>query len=101
MVHMVQMQRYLGTTNGKVKFMLSGIIGEVDQKEVQVVDVSKAESVSYYKVVSGRLYHYIVGNVTHSGYDSCLDNGRHQIILVLIQIIIAMMDIIFIHIIIS
>lgn len=66
---------YLGTTNGKVKFMLSGIIGEVDQKEVQVVDVSKAESVSYYKVVSGRLYHYIVGNVTHSGYDSCLDNG--------------------------
>ena len=66
---------YLGTENGKVKFMLSGVIGEIDPGEVQVVDISKVESISYYRVNSGRLYHYIVGNVTRSGYDSSLDNG--------------------------
>lgn len=66
---------YLGMDDGKVKFMLSGVIGEIDPEEVQVVDLSSVESISYYKVDSGRLYHYIVGNVTRSGYDSSLDNG--------------------------
>ena len=66
---------YLGMDDGKVKFMLSGVIGEIAPEDVQVVDLSSVESISYYKVDSGRLYHYIVGNVTHSGYDSSLDNG--------------------------
>lgn len=31
---------YLGSSNGKVKFMMSGVVGWVDASEVQVVDVS-------------------------------------------------------------
>ena len=66
---------YLGTSDGKVRFMLSGVIGEIDPDEVQVVDISQAESLSCYQVSSGRLYHNIVGNVTNNDYNACLDNG--------------------------
>ena len=50
---------YLGTENGKVKFLLSGVTGLVDAKDVQVVSVDSAASVSYYSVSSGRLIHNI------------------------------------------
>ena len=66
---------YLGTSDGKVRFMLSGVIGEIDPDEVQVVDISQVESLSCYQVSSGRLYHNIVGNVTNNDYNACLDNG--------------------------
>lgn len=66
---------YLGTVDGKVKFMLSGVIGLVDASEVQVIDRSQAQSVSYYTVSQGRLIHYVSINVNSSSYGSVLDNG--------------------------
>ena len=66
---------YLGMEDGKVKFMLSGVIGLVSTDYVQLVDVSTAASVSYYVVDTGRLYHKITTNVTKSSYASTLDNG--------------------------
>ncbi len=38
---------YLGTSGSKVRFMLSGVVGEVAAEEVQVVDFASAGSVSY------------------------------------------------------
>lgn len=68
---------YLGEEDGKVKFMLSGVIGLVSANEVQLVDVTAAKSISYYYVAdSGRLYHYITTNVTNTSYASTLDNGK-------------------------
>lgn len=66
---------YLGTENGRVKFMLSGVIGLVDVSEVQVVNVSSAASVSCYTVSGGRLLHNISTDITTPGYASILDNG--------------------------
>lgn len=66
---------YLGTVNGKVKFMLAGVMGLADAGQVQVVNMSSAASVSYYAVSGGRLYHYITTNMAKTGYSSTLDNG--------------------------
>ena len=66
---------YLGTENGKVKFLLSGVTGLVDAKDVQVVSVDSAASVSYYSVSSGRLIHNITTNITQGNYITSLDNG--------------------------
>lgn len=66
---------YLGTSGGKVRFMLSGVIGLVDANKVQVVSAAAAQSVSYYAVTGGRLIHYITINVNKSSYASVLDNG--------------------------
>ena len=66
---------YLGTSSGKVQFMLSGVIGEVDESEVQIVNISDASSISYYTVSSGRLMHYITTNISKESYASKLDNG--------------------------
>ena len=66
---------YLGTENGKVKFMLSGVTGLVDASEVQVVNVNSASSVSYYIVNGGRLIHNVTTNITKNYYATSLDNG--------------------------
>ena len=66
---------YLGDENGKVKFMLSGVIGLVNPGEVQVVDINQASSLSYYTVSNGRLIHKITTNITKASYASSLDNG--------------------------
>ena len=66
---------YLGTENGKVKFLLSGVTGIVDAKDVQIVSVDSAASVSYYSVSSGRLIHNITTNITQENYITSLDNG--------------------------
>lgn len=66
---------YLGTENGKVKFLLSGVTGLVDAKDVQVVSVDSAASVSYYSVSAGRLIHNITTNITQGNYITSLDNG--------------------------
>ena len=66
---------YLGYENGKVKFMLSGVIGLVNPGEVQVVDINQASSLSYYTVSNGRLIHKITTNITKASYASSLDNG--------------------------
>ena len=52
---------YLGTTSdGRIRFMLSGVTGTVSASEVQLVDYSSvAENVSYYTVSGGKLIHYI------------------------------------------
>ena len=66
---------YLGTENGKVKFMLGGVVGLVDSSEVEVLSLSQVESWSYYKVSNGRLYHYICTDMTTPGTASTLNNG--------------------------
>ena len=67
---------YLGTYNGKVRFMLSGVVGEVATSEVQLVDFSSAKSVSCYKVSEGRLLHYITQDMSTTGHATSLDNGN-------------------------
>lgn len=66
---------YIKTAGGKVYFILAGVKGMVDQSQVQVLSMSQVNSVSYYQVSGGRLYHYISTNLNKSGYSSCLDNG--------------------------
>ena len=66
---------YLGTNGSKVRFMLSGVVGEVSADEVQVVDFASAESVSYYAVEGGRLRHYITQDMTAAKHATSLDNG--------------------------
>lgn len=67
---------YLGTSGNKVKFMLSGVIGEVAESEVQVVNFSDAQVVSHYMVSDGRLYHKIATKLTSSNYGSTLEQGK-------------------------
>ena len=69
---------YLGTYNGKVRFMLSGVIGEVPQGEVQLVNITSAASLSHYEVAAdGRLIHKITTNMSKQDYyPSRLDNGN-------------------------
>ncbi|WP_138303272.1 MULTISPECIES: glucosaminidase domain-containing protein [Eubacteriales] len=66
---------YLGTSGGKVKFMMSGVIGWVNASEVEVIDLSKAAVVSGYEVENGRLLHGIVYTMATPGYRTKLDNG--------------------------
>lgn len=66
---------YLGTKDGKVQFMLSGVVGEVREEDVQVVDFSSAASVSCYKAEGGRLLHYITQDMTAAEHATSLDNG--------------------------
>lgn len=44
---------YLGTYGNKVRFMISGVVGEVDASEVQVVQLSSVKVVSCYQVSGG------------------------------------------------
>lgn len=67
---------YLGESGGMVKFMLSGVIGQVDKKNVQVINKSSAKSVSYYTVSGGWLVHYITMNLNSSKYDGIIRCGR-------------------------
>ncbi len=67
---------YLGTSNGKVKFMMSGVVGWVDESEVQVVSIDSVQVISGYEVDNGRLLHCIVYDMTTPGYRSRLDNGE-------------------------
>lgn len=66
---------YLGTENGKIKFMLAGVVGLVSSSEVQVVNLSDATYVSYYYVSSGRLWHKVYTKITSGGVSSSLDQG--------------------------
>ena len=67
---------YLGTTSdGKIRFMLSGVTGTVSASEVELVDYSAvADNVSYYAVSSGRLLHYISQNL-ETAPASAINNG--------------------------
>lgn len=59
----------------KVKFMLAGVIGWVNQSEVAVVGYDEVNSLSYYMVQNGRLRHKIMTNVYNSTYANNLDLG--------------------------
>ncbi len=67
---------YLGTYNGKVRFMLSGVVGEVAASEVQLVNFSSAKSISCYEVSGGRLLHHITQDMSTAGHATSLDNGN-------------------------
>lgn len=67
---------YLGESDGKVKFMLSGVVGLVDASEVQVVNLSDVAVVSCYSVSNGKLMHNIVTDMTTPGYANRLSNGE-------------------------
>ncbi|PWJ48355.1 glucosaminidase domain-containing protein [Faecalicatena contorta] len=70
---------YLGTENGKVKFMISGVIGMVNEAEVQVVSQS-AEKVSSYYANGTSLIHIICSNMNAApnDYRSELNVGPQQ-----------------------
>ena len=68
---------YLGTENGQVKFMLSGVVGYVPESEVQVIDRSFAKSISHYIVKSGWIVHNITYNMEKSSYAGSLRIGKN------------------------
>lgn len=67
---------YLGTTSdGRIRFMLSGVTGSVNASDVQLVDYDTvADNVSYYQVSGGKLYHYISQNLNNAP-SSSINNG--------------------------
>lgn len=67
---------YLGTQNGKVKFMMSGVIGLVDQTAVQVVSMDSIKSYSYYDTDGTYLYHRICTDMSTPGYASSINVGK-------------------------
>lgn len=66
---------YLGTSNGKVRFMIAGVIGEVDESKVQVADLDAAQSYSCYYADSTTLVHRICMNMTTPGWGASVMVG--------------------------
>ena len=60
--------------SGRVKFMLSGVVGSVAASEVQVLNYdtmnNSQNSVSFYRLENGRLIHYITTNVNTNKWAS-------------------------------
>ena len=68
---------YLGEEGGKVKFMLSGVVGLVNKSDVQIIKKSAAKSLSYYTVRNGQLMHYITYNMNQSNnYPAIMKQGK-------------------------
>ena len=65
---------YLGMSGDRVKFMLAGVVGLVDADEVQIVNFSDTNSISYYAVSNGKLVHYISQNLNEDT-TSAVTNG--------------------------
>ena len=66
---------YLGMEDGKVKFMLSGVIGLADPSDVTILNISEAKSISHYEISDGKLIHRITLDMSKNSYQSNLDNG--------------------------
>ena len=66
---------YLGTSNGKVRFMIAGVIGEVDESKVQVADFDDAESYSSYYADNTTLVHHICMDMTTPGWGASVMVG--------------------------
>lgn len=66
---------YLGTENGKVKFMMSGVIGLVNENAVQVVSYDLVKSSSDYCSDGKYLYHRISTDMTTPGYIAEINVG--------------------------
>lgn len=64
----------------KVKFKMAGVVGWVNKSDVQILnyDTTDVLSVNYYKVKSGRIYHYITTNVSVNAYAASYDVGPAQ-----------------------
>ena len=58
---------FLGTENGKIKFMISGVTGLVDSQYVEVVPQGTYYASNYEVNSRGKLYHYISNNVNATG----------------------------------
>ena len=58
---------FLGYENGKVKFMISGVVGLVDPQYVEVLSQGTYYASNYEVNSSGDLYHYISNNVNATG----------------------------------
>ena len=58
---------FLGYENGKVKFMISGVTGLVDEKYVEILSQGTYYASNYEVNSNGDLYHYISNNVNASG----------------------------------
>ncbi len=71
---------FLGYENGKVKFMLSGVVGLVNASEVEVLDADTDEVyyVSFYRCDQGILKHYIKNTMYGSSYASVITVGEKQ-----------------------
>jgi beta-N-acetylglucosaminidase len=71
---------YLGTENGKIKFMISGVIGLVNESEVQVVNLSSVKKFSSYYANGTNLVHTICMNMNSDSEDttSSLSVGPRQ-----------------------
>ncbi|MEG2573010.1 MAG: glucosaminidase domain-containing protein, partial [Erysipelotrichaceae bacterium] len=58
---------YLGRVNGKIRFKMAGVIGDiVDDNEVKIVADSPDVCISFYKVKNGMIYHHYL----HGSYNS-------------------------------
>ena len=72
---------FLGMDNGKVKFMLSGVVGVVDSSEVTVIDIPKYDDSTYissYRVIDGNLQHCVSMDTSYSSF-SCYSIGKNTI----------------------
>ena len=69
---------FLGYENGKVKFMLSGVIGLVNASEVEVLDATEDWYVSFYRCEQGVLKHYIKNSMYGNSYSSAITVGEMQ-----------------------
>lgn len=67
---------YLGMENGRVKFMLSGVVGTVASSEVQVLKTSSANSISHYTVANGWLIHRVSYDLNSSNYMASIKCGK-------------------------
>ncbi|MBM6948827.1 glucosaminidase domain-containing protein [Mordavella massiliensis] len=66
---------YLGEENGKVKFMIAGVVGLVDKSRVQVVNLSSAKTYSQYYAGGSSLIHRITTNMTDENWKSSANVG--------------------------
>lgn len=69
---------YLGTENGKIKFMQSGVIGLVDASKVQVVSLGSVKSYSNYYANGNSIIHRICMDMTTGGYGASITVGPQQ-----------------------
>ena len=56
-------------------FMMSGVIGKVKVSDIKYDRLSNTKSISHYKVVNGKLIHYISSNIYSENYASALNQG--------------------------
>ena len=69
---------FLGYENGKVKFMLSGVVGLVNASEVEVLDASEDWYVIVFRCEQGVLKHYIKNSMYGNSYSSAITVGEMQ-----------------------